>query len=131
VPKRKKQENFLRTTCKFLQDGLHGPFSLPIYPPLLSILTFDQKLPALPTLATVENLIVNEKQGNCVPVYVELPADLITPCMAYLRVSKDSKYSFLLESVLGAETVSRYTFIGAGKLQSNRNPCTADLPTML
>lgn len=33
--------------------------------------------------------------------------------MAYLRVSKDSKYSFLLESVINGENVARYSFIGA------------------
>ena len=48
------------------------------------------------------------------PVYVQLPADLITPVMAYLRVSKDSRYSFLLESVLNGENIARYSFIGAG-----------------
>ncbi|KAF8201460.1 ADC synthase [Pholiota molesta] len=72
-----------------------------------------QTLPAFPSLATVETLIVKEKRGNCIPIYVELPADLITPCMAYLRVAKDSKYSFLLESVIGGENVARYSFIGA------------------
>ncbi|GLB35368.1 putative anthranilate synthase component I, N terminal region [Lyophyllum shimeji] len=71
------------------------------------------KLGAYPSLATVELLITHEKRGNCVPVYVELPADLITPCMAYLRIAKDSKYSFLLESVIGGENVARYSFIGA------------------
>lgn len=35
--------------------------------------------------------------------------------MAYLRVSKDSKYSFLLESVINGENVARYSFIGAGE----------------
>lgn len=35
--------------------------------------------------------------------------------MAYLRIAKDSKYSFLLESVIGGESVSRYSFIGAGQ----------------
>ncbi|KAF8061545.1 ADC synthase [Lyophyllum atratum] len=33
--------------------------------------------------------------------------------MAYLRIAKDSKYSFLLESVIGGENVARYSFIGA------------------
>jgi anthranilate synthase component I len=47
-------------------------------------------------------------------VYVELPADLITPCMAYLRIAKDSKYSFLLESVIAGENLGRYSFIGSG-----------------
>lgn len=74
-----------------------------------------QKLPAYPSLATVEQLIVKEKRGNCVPVFVELPADLITPCMAYLRIAKDSKYSFLLESVVSGENLARYSFIGAGE----------------
>lgn len=73
-----------------------------------------KELPAYPSLATVEQLILNEKRGNCVPVYVQVPADLITPCMAYLRIAKGSKYSFLLESVIGGESVSRYSFIGAG-----------------
>ncbi|KJA20218.1 hypothetical protein HYPSUDRAFT_68622 [Hypholoma sublateritium FD-334 SS-4] len=72
-----------------------------------------QTLTPSPSLATIEQLILKEKRGNCVPVYVELPADLITPCMAYLRVAKDSKYSFLLESVIGGENVARYSFIGA------------------
>ena len=68
-----------------------------------------------PSLSTVESLIIHEQRGNCVPVYVELPADLLTPCMAYLRIAKDSKYNFLLESVVGGESVSRYSFIGAGE----------------
>jgi anthranilate synthase component 1 len=54
-----------------------------------------------------------EKQGNIIPVYVELPADTLTPCMAYLRIAKDSTHSFLLESV-GGETVARWSFVGAG-----------------
>ncbi|KIY64142.1 anthranilate synthase component [Cylindrobasidium torrendii FP15055 ss-10] len=70
-------------------------------------------LTAKPSLAEVESLILDEKKGNCVPVYVQIPADLITPCMAYLLISKDSKYSFLLESVIGGESVARYSFIGA------------------
>ncbi|OBZ75278.1 putative anthranilate synthase component 1 [Grifola frondosa] len=72
-----------------------------------------QKLPAVPPLATVEQIILKEKRGNCVPVYVELPGDLLTPCVAYLRVAKDSKYSFLLESVVAGENLARYSFIGA------------------
>ncbi|KAJ3742130.1 ADC synthase, partial [Lentinula detonsa] len=71
------------------------------------------KLTPHPSLAEVEKLIVHEKRGNCIPIYVELPADLITPVLAYMRISKDSKYSFLLESVVGGESVARYSFIGA------------------
>lgn len=62
----------------------------------------------------VEQLIIREKRGNCIPIFVQLPADLITPCMAYLRIAKDSKYSFLLESVIAGENIARYSFVGAG-----------------
>jgi anthranilate/para-aminobenzoate synthase component I len=77
-----------------------------------------QGLSAYPPLSVIERIIVKEKRGNCVPVYVELPADLLTPCMAYLKIAKDSKYSFILESVLAGENMARYSFIGSGKLCS-------------
>ncbi|KAH9934939.1 anthranilate synthase component [Fomitopsis serialis] len=72
-----------------------------------------QKLPAYPPLAVVEQIILKEKRGNCVPVYVELPGDLLTPCVAYLRIAKDAKYSFMLESVVAGGQIARYSFIGA------------------
>jgi anthranilate synthase component 1 len=53
------------------------------------------------------------KQGNLVPVYENYTADLLTPVGAYLRIARYAKYSFLLESVEGGETVARYTFAGA------------------
>lgn len=72
-----------------------------------------QTLPATPSLETVTDIIVNQKIGNCIPVFVQLPADLLTPVLAYLRIAKDSKYSFMLESVTGGQNVGRYSFIGA------------------
>ncbi|MBL4789597.1 MAG: anthranilate synthase component I [Kordiimonadaceae bacterium] len=39
-------------------------------------------------------------------------ADLDTPVSAYLKLSADEKYSFLLESVEGGETRGRYSIIG-------------------
>jgi anthranilate synthase component 1 len=53
------------------------------------------------------------KQGNLVPVYDVLPADLLTPVGAYLRLAQGARYSFLLESVEGGEKIARYTFVGA------------------
>jgi anthranilate synthase component I len=53
------------------------------------------------------------RQGNLVPVYETYTADLLTPVGAYLRIARGAKYSFLLESVEGGETVGRYTFAGA------------------
>ncbi|KAH7107472.1 anthranilate synthase component [Auriculariales sp. MPI-PUGE-AT-0066] len=70
-------------------------------------------LPALPTLQTVEQYIITEKRGNCMPVFVELPAHFMTPCAAYLRIAKDSKYSFMLESTVNGENQGRYSFIGS------------------
>ncbi|KAG8748020.1 hypothetical protein FRC10_009772 [Ceratobasidium sp. 414] len=66
-----------------------------------------------PPLNVVEDLVLKKKVGNCVPVFVEFPSDLLTPCMAYLRLAKDSKYSFLLESVIAGENIARYSFVGA------------------
>ena len=53
------------------------------------------------------------KQGNLIPVYDVLSADLLTPVSAYLRISQGARYSFLLESVEGGEKIARYTFAGA------------------
>jgi anthranilate synthase component 1 len=51
-----------------------------------------------------------------VPVFIEIPADLLTPVAAYLKVAHGSEHSFLLESVTGGESLARYSFVGAGKL---------------
>ena len=50
-------------------------------------------------------------QGNLLPVYREIDADLETPVSAYLKVAQEP-YSFLLESVEGGERLARYSFIG-------------------
>ncbi len=50
-------------------------------------------------------------QGNVIPVYADLMADFETPVSAYAKL-KDAGPSFLLESVEGGETLSRYSFIG-------------------
>jgi anthranilate synthase component 1 len=52
-------------------------------------------------------------QGNLVPVYETFIADMLTPVGAHLRLAHNAKYSFLLESVEGGETIARYTFAGA------------------
>ncbi len=50
-------------------------------------------------------------QGNVVPVYTDLMADFETPVSAYAKL-KQAGPSYLLESVEGGETLSRYSFIG-------------------
>ena len=62
-----------------------------------------------PTLEETKTLA---SQGNLVPVYREINADLETPVSAYLKVAR-TPYSFLLESVKGGERMARYSFIGA------------------
>jgi len=52
------------------------------------------------------------KSANVIPVVDTLSADLLTPLAVYLKLSKDSTDSFLLESVEGGETLARYSFIG-------------------
>ena len=61
-----------------------------------------------PSLEQVKKLA---GQGNLVPVYREISADLETPVTAYLKVARPP-YSFLLESVEGGERLARYSFIG-------------------
>ncbi len=61
-----------------------------------------------PTLSEFEDL---SEQGNLIPVYRELPADLDTPVTIYLKL-QDEGSGFLLESITGGEHVSRYSFIG-------------------
>ncbi len=61
-----------------------------------------------PTLARVERL---SDQGNLVPIFLELPADMETPVSVYLKL-QDEGPSFLLESITGGEQVARYSFIG-------------------
>ena len=51
------------------------------------------------------------QQGNMVPVYREILADLETPVSAFLKIDTGGD-AFLLESVEGAEKWGRYSFLG-------------------
>ncbi|MGF1460795.1 MAG: anthranilate synthase component I family protein [Leptolyngbyaceae cyanobacterium] len=55
-------------------------------------------------------------QGNFIPVYQELAADIDTPVTAWHKVCKSAPYSFLLESVEGGERLGRYSFLGCDPL---------------
>src|ERR1041385_5975078 len=52
------------------------------------------------------------QQGDLVPVYRTLPADLETPVSVYLKLAQGGEASFLLESVEGGEQVARFSFLG-------------------
>ncbi len=63
----------------------------------------------LPSREAVHRLF---NQGDLVPVYKKLLADLETPVSVYLKLAQAGMPSFLLESVEGGEQVGRYSFLG-------------------
>ncbi len=73
---------------------------------LFAIQTRDQ---IAPNRETVKRLF---DQGDLVPVYRTLLADLETPVSVYLKLAAAGQYSFLLESVEGGEQIGRYSFLG-------------------
>src|SRR5438445_957443 len=61
----------------------------------------------------LSSFLEKAKHANVVPVVETMPADLLTPLSVYLKLSTNSKNSFLLESVEGGKSLARYSFIGA------------------
>jgi anthranilate synthase component 1 len=61
---------------------------------------------------TLEEFRQKAKQGNLIPVYREILADMETPVSAFRKID-DGKNSFLLESVEGGEKWARYSFLGS------------------
>jgi anthranilate synthase component 1 len=64
---------------------------------------------ALPERAQALRLF---EQGDLVPVYRPMLADLETPVSVHMKLSCLGQVSFLLESVEGGEQVGRYSFLG-------------------
>jgi anthranilate synthase component 1 len=52
------------------------------------------------------------RQGNTIPVYLDLTADCETPLGAYSKI-REAGPAFLFESIVGGERISRYSFLGA------------------
>ena len=70
-----------------------------------------------------EEFVELSRQGNLIPVYREILADMETPVSAFRKLAKDD-YAFLLESVEQGETLGRYSFLGTKPLlvmQSRRD----------
>jgi anthranilate synthase component I len=59
-----------------------------------------------------EDVLRHFEQGDLVPVYRTLPADLETPVSVYLKLAQTGEASFLLESVEGGEQIARFSFLG-------------------
>ncbi|MCH2205924.1 MAG: anthranilate synthase component I [Lentisphaerales bacterium] len=67
-----------------------------------------------PKLEEVKELA---KEGNYIPIYCEVLADMETPVSAFHKIAYDENgnkrpYAFLLESVEGGEKIGRYSFLG-------------------
>jgi len=60
---------------------------------------------------TLEEIKSRQNEGNLMPIYREIVADLETPVSAFLKISRGGR-SFLLESVEGGQWLARYSFIG-------------------
>ena len=60
---------------------------------------------------TLEEVKEHKNDGNLIPVYREVIADMETPVSAFLKINRGG-YSFLLESVEGGQQLARYSFIG-------------------
>ena len=52
------------------------------------------------------------QQGNLIPIYREIMADMDTPVSAFKKLD-DGRFSFLLESIEGGEKWGRYSFLGS------------------
>ncbi|MGH7274132.1 MAG: anthranilate synthase component I, partial [Nitrospiria bacterium] len=61
---------------------------------------------------SLSEFIQKAKEGNLIPVYKEILADLETPVSAFLKIG-DGQFSYLLESVVGGEKWARYSFLGS------------------
>lgn len=61
---------------------------------------------------TIEEFRERATQGNLIPVYREILADMETPVSAFLKID-DGQHSFLLESMEGGEKWARYSFLGS------------------
>ncbi|MCJ1309112.1 hypothetical protein MMC25_002767 [Agyrium rufum] len=74
---------------------------------------------------------------NLVPICATIPADLLTPSAAYLKISARAKtqLSFLFESAATSETIGRYSFVGADprhvlKTGDGHGPVTDPVPPL-
>lgn len=61
---------------------------------------------------SLEEFREKAKEGNLIPVYKEIMADMETPVAAFLKIDT-GRYSFLLESVEGGEKWGRYSILAS------------------
>lgn len=61
---------------------------------------------------TEEEFLKLAEKGNLIAVYRDIGGDLETPVSAFLKLSSQDEYGYLLESVEGQEKIARFSFIG-------------------
>jgi anthranilate synthase component I len=61
------------------------------------------------------------KKYKTIPVYKRIIADLLTPISAYMKLTKNSTFSFILESVEKGEQYGRYSFIGRNPIATYKS----------
>lgn len=76
---------------------------------MVSFATTSTQTDLKPSRAEVSQLF---SQGDLVPVYRTLLADMETPVSVYLKLAQTGTVAFMLESVEGGEQVGRYSFLG-------------------
>ena len=62
----------------------------------------------------LNRFVALSRQGNLIPVWREILADMETPVSAFRKIDQGSA-SFLLESIEGGEKWARYSFLGSGE----------------
>jgi len=78
------------------------------------------------TSPTRDQFIEKAKQGNLIPVWREVLADMETPVSAFRKIAGGRPNSFLLESVEGGERLARYSFLGSDPfMRANATRCTS------
>ena len=69
----------------------------------------------------MQKIVAKAQSGACppnlIPLCAQIPADLLNPTQAYLKISKGAKLSFLYESAATTGTIGRYSFVGANPLE--------------
>ncbi|KAK5073109.1 anthranilate synthase component 1 [Lithohypha guttulata] len=74
-----------------------------------------------PSFEEVQKILLKASSGSCppnlIPLCAQVPADLLNPTQAYLKISKGAKLSFLYESAATSGTIGRYSFVGANPLE--------------
>ncbi len=73
-----------------------------------------------PVVPAFEQLETVAAGCNRVPVSATLVCDDMTPLSAFARLAGDAPRAFLLESVVGGESVARYSFVGADPMRTFR-----------